>query len=90
MDDKCRNCEGKEQACVPFFLHENAMMHYNRANHRMLIALIVSVTIVMLGMVTLGWMFLSSYNDREKGWQEIVQQKLTEVENAKEESTPGL
>ena len=79
MDEKCKNCEGKEQACVPFFLHENAMMHYNRANHRMLVALIVSVTIVMIGMVTLGWMFLSSYNDREKGWQEIVQQKFTEV-----------
>ena len=78
MDEKCKNCE-KDQACVPFFLHENAMMHYNRANHRMLVALIVSVTIVMIGMVTLGWMFLSSYNGREKGWQEIVQQKLTEV-----------
>lgn len=78
---ECKNCEGKEQACVPFFLHENAMMHYNRANHRMLIALIVSVTIVMIGMVTLGWMFLSSYNDREKGWQEIIQKRITEVED---------
>ena len=81
MEEKCKNCEGKDQACVPFFLHENAMMHYNRANHRMLVALIVSVTIVMIGMVTLGWMFLSSYNDREKGWQEIVQKRITEVEN---------
>lgn len=79
MEEKCKNCEGKEQACVPFFLHENAMMHYNRANHRMLIALIVSLTVIMIGMVTLGWMFLSSYNDREKGWQEIIQQKVTEV-----------
>lgn len=81
MEEKCKNCEGKDQACVPFFLHENAMMHYNRANHRMLVALIVSVTIIMIGMVTLGWMFLSSYNDREKGWQEIVQKRITEVEN---------
>ena len=79
MEEKCKNCEGKEQACVPFFLHENAMMHYNRANHRMLIALIVSLTVIMIGMVTLGWMFLSSYNDREKGWQEIIQQRITEV-----------
>ena len=86
----CKNCEGKEQACVPFFLHENAMMHYNRANHRMLVALIVSVTIVMIGMVTLGWMFLSSYNDREKGWQEIIENRITEVENAKETATPGV
>lgn len=77
MEEKCKNCE--EQACVPFFLHENAMMHYNRANHRMLVALIVSIVVVMIGMVTLGWMFLSSYNAREKGWQEIVHQRLTEV-----------
>ena len=81
MEEKCKNCEGKEQSCVPFFLHENAMMHYNRANHRMLVALIVSIVVIMIGMVTLGWMFLSSYNDREKGWQEIVQQRITEVEN---------
>ena len=81
MEEKCKNCEGKEQACVPFFLHENAMMHYNRANHRMLVALIVSIVVIMIGMVTLGWMFLSSYNDREKGWQEIIEKRITEVEN---------
>lgn len=79
MEENCKNCG--EQACVPFFLHENAMMHYNRANHRMLVALIVSVAVIMIGMVTLGWMFLSSYNDREKGWQEIAQRWITEVED---------
>ena len=84
----CKNCEGKEQACVPFFLHENAMMHYNRANHRMLIALIVSVTIVMIGMVTLGWMFLSSYNDRENGWQEIIHQVTEASDGVYEQSNP--
>lgn len=88
MENKCKNCEGKEQACVPFFLHENAMMHYNRANHRMLVALIVSIVVIMIGMVTLGWMFLSSYNDREKGWQEIVQQRISEVEDAENITPP--
>ena len=88
MENKCQGCDDK--ACVPFFLHENAMMHYNRANHRMLIALIVSITVVMIGMVTLGWMFLSSYNDREKGWQDIAQRWITEVEDAKETATPGV
>ena len=78
MEDKCKNY-GEGQACVPFFLHENAMMHYNRANKRMLIALCVSLAVMMIGFVTLGYMFLSSYNDREKGWQEIVQQRITEV-----------
>ena len=36
MED-CKNKEQKEQACVPFFLHENALMHYSRVNKRMLI-----------------------------------------------------
>lgn len=78
MDEKCKNCENGT-ACVPFFLHENAMMHYNRANKRMLVALCVSLTLLVIGIVSLGYMFLTSYNDRERGWQELVQQKLAEV-----------
>ena len=87
MDEKCKNCESG-QACVPFFLHENAMMHYNRANHRMLIALIVSICIVMIGMFSLGYMFVTSYNEREKGWQEIANRLVTEVEDAKATTPP--
>ena len=74
----CKNCDEK-QACVPFFAHENVLMHYNRANKRMLIALIVSILVVTIGMFSLGCMFLTAYNEREKGWQEIVQQRITEV-----------
>ena len=74
----CKNCDEK-QACVPFFAHENVLMHYNRANKRMLIALIVSILVVTIGMFSLGCMFLNAYNKREKGWQEIVQQRITEV-----------
>ena len=89
MTENCKNCDGKSQSCVPFFLHENAMMHYNKANHRMLVALIVSVTVMMIGFISLGWMFLSSYNDREKGWQDIVDKRITEVEDARS-SLPGV
>ena len=32
---ECKNCEQKEQACVPFFLHENAMMHKDMDNERL-------------------------------------------------------
>ena len=32
MDEK--NCQDK--ACIPFFVHENTMMHYNRVNKRIL------------------------------------------------------
>ena len=76
----CNNCESK-QACVPFFVHENTMMHYNRANKRMLIALIVSITIVMIGMFSLGYTFLRAYNEREKGWQDIANRWITEVDD---------
>ena len=64
------------------------MMHYNRANHRMLIALIVSICIVMIGMFSLGYMFVTSYNEREKGWQEIANRLVTEVEDAKATTPP--
>ena len=77
----CKNCGENGNACVPFFLHENAMMHYNRANHRMLIALIVSISILMIGMFSLGYMFVAAYNEREKGWQDIAQRWITEVED---------
>ena len=73
----CKNCEGKEQACVPFFLHENAMMHYNKANHRMLIALISVLTFVtiMIGI------FVYGNTVREKQLIDLVNQHITEVEN---------
>ena len=74
MDEKCRNCENT-QACVPFFLHENAMMHYNRANKRMLIALIticVTLSIVIA-------IFVHGNTVREKQLIDLVNQRITEV-----------
>lgn len=74
MDNKCNNCDAP-QACVPFFLHENAMMHYNRANKRMLIALIVvCVTLsVVIGI------FVHGNTVREKQLIALVNQRITEV-----------
>lgn len=76
MEKKCNNCD-TPQACVPFFLHENAMMHYNRANKRMLIALIVvCVTLsVVIGI------FVHGNTIREKQLIDLVNQRITEVEN---------
>ena len=78
----CSNCTEKT-ACVPFFLHENAMMHYNRANKRMLIALIticVTLSIVIA-------IFVQGNTVREKQLIELVSQHITEVQNA-ETATP--
>lgn len=63
MDEKCRNCDEK-QACVPFFVHENTMMHYNTANRRMLVALLcVCITFILTIVI-----FVVGYTVREKNW----------------------
>ena len=79
----CSNCEQKT-ACVPFFLHENAMMHYNRANKRMLIAL---VTICITLSVVIG-IFVYGNTVREKQLIDMVNQRIVEVENAKDTTPP--
>lgn len=60
----CSNCKGDTQACVPFFAHENVLMHYNRANRRMLVALIV---VCVTFLVTIA-IFVTGYTAREKNW----------------------
>ena len=68
MENKCKNCDEKS-ACVPFFAHENVLMHYNRANRRMLIALaVVCVTFIVAIVV-----FVTSYTEREKNWLDMFQ-----------------
>ena len=63
----CKNCEEK-QACVPFFAHENVLMHYNRANRRMLLALVcVCVTFIITILV-----FVTGYTAREKNWLDTL------------------
>ena len=65
--DNCNNCDSK-QACIPFFIHENSMMHYNNTNRRMLIALItVCVTFIMTIVI-----FVFGYTVREKNWLDTL------------------
>ena len=74
MSEKCQNCEDR-QACVPFFLHENAMMHYNRANKRMLVALIV----VCITLSVVIGIFVHGNTIREKQLIDLINQRITEV-----------
>ena len=76
MDEKCKGCEN-QQACVPFFLHENTLMHYNRANKRMLIALITICTTLSLVIA----IFVYGNTVREKQLIDMVNQRITEVTN---------
>lgn len=68
--DKCNNCEEKT-ACVPFFAHENVLMHYNRANKRMLIALI---TVCATLSIIIG-IFVYGNTVREKQLIEMINQR---------------
>ena len=74
MED-CKNCEEKSQACVPFFLHENALMHYSRVNKRMLILFCVwCVTIAII----IG-IFVYGNTVREKQLIDLIDKRITEV-----------
>lgn len=83
MKEECRNCDEKV-ACVPFFAHENVLMHYNRANKRMLIALI---TICITLALVIG-IFVYGNTVREKQLIDMVNQRIAEVQNAEEASPP--
>lgn len=82
MEKNCSNCDQKT-ACVPFFLHENAMMHYNRANKRMLIAL---VSVLVFVAIAIG-IFVNGNTVREKNLIDLIREERAEVKHA-ETATP--
>lgn len=67
MEKHCANCDEK-QSCVPFFTHENAMMHYNSANRRMLIALVAVCLTFIITIVV----FVTGYTTRERNWLDTI------------------
>lgn len=74
MEEKkgCGN-SGEQEKCIPFFDHQNTMMHYNWANRRMLIALVcVCLTFIITILV-----FVSGYTQREKNWLDTLQEIRT-------------
>ena len=92
MDEKkcqgsCTNC-GDQERCIPFFDHQNTMMHYNWANRRMLIAL---VTVCLTFIITIV-VFVSGYTQREKNWLDTIRNMGTpaaaEVSNGKQDANP--
>ena len=74
--------KGDSPACVPFFLHENAMAHKDRDNRRMMcISLALCITLIVV-VVTL----VAYYTTRMAIWNETVtrlQELLVEVTNGK-------
>ena len=86
MENKCNNCESKE-ACVPFFLHENAMIHKDMDNKRMTVVILSLCVTLIVVVITL----VSYYTSRTQMWNETISTltvALTEVTNAKEADSP--
>ena len=86
METKCGNCDDK-QACVPFFLHENSMVHKEMDNRRMMIitrSLCVTLIIVVVTLV-------AYYTSRTAMWNDTItrlNQTIVEVTNGKNSGSP--
>ena len=82
----CKNCE-KDQACIPYFLHEGAMMHKDKDNKRMMIITLALCITLIVVVVTL----VSYYTSRTQMWNDTIVQletALVEVCNAKGVTVP--
>ena len=80
MNEKCKNCEDR-QACVPFFVHEESLMHYNRVNKRILITVSALFLLMCLTVSFIIGVLVSNNTIREKQIIEMMNQRITEVAN---------
>lgn len=88
----CKNCEGKEQACVPFFVHENTMMHKDADNERLAnIAheqrkINAIQSIIILAIVFIMVMF---YTYRTKMWNDTIAKQNETIIMLLKDKSPG-
>ena len=91
MDEKCKNCDEK-QACIPFFIHENSMMHKDADNERLAtiakgqrtINVIQSVIILLIVFVMA--MF---YTSRTQMWNDTIAKQNETIIKLLNERSPG-
>ena len=66
QETKCSNqCSDK---CIPFYDHQDTMMHYNWVNRRSMISLIA----VCLTMIIVVFIFATNQTKREQMWQDTI------------------
>ena len=69
--ERCsKNCEdcSEQEKCIPYFDHQNTMMHYNWVNRRSMISLIA----VCITMIIVVLIFATNQTKREQMWQETI------------------
>lgn len=68
MEIKDKAPGDKMPACIPFFTHENTMVHLSMANRRMFITVVcVCVTFILTIII-----FTSAFTAREKAWLDTL------------------
>ena len=81
MDEKkcqeCANCSEQER-CIPFYDHQNTMMHYNWVNRRSMIQLIA----VCIMAVVMVFIFATNQTQREEMWQETIKKVVSQITGA--------
>lgn len=80
MDEKCKGCD-QQQACIPFFVHENSMMHYNRVNRRVLITFSALFLVMCITVSFIIGVLVSNNTVREKQIIDMMNQRIMEVQN---------
>ena len=77
----------EKNATVPFFLHENSMMHKDKDNKRMMIICLSLCATLIIVVVTL----VSYYTSRTAMWNDTIarlNQTIVEVTNGKNNGSP--
>lgn len=79
--EKCSNCTEK-QACVPFFLHESAMMHKDIDNDRAYKEcekMHKTIRIICLTFLLTIIVFVTGYTIRTRNWLETIASMQTQT-----------
>ena len=72
---KCFTCEKKQEACISFFSHENAMMHKDIDNERLhKTILFVCITFVVITLI-----FVFAYTIRMNSFIELIKEMNADI-----------
>ena len=87
-NNDCKNCSEQEK-CIPFFDHQNTMMHYNWVNRRSIIITVVA----LVTMLVTNWILATNHTAREKMWKEMIETlvnrtTVAEVDNGQQNDHP--
>lgn len=90
-EEKCRECGNRngQEKCIPFFDHQDTMMHYNWVNRRSMIQLIA----VCIMAIVIVFIFTTNQTKREQMWQETIKEIVSqttaaEVDNGQQNADP--